>query len=311
MEDAVRSSSRPTERIQVDEETITSNRMRFSRSKAEKAIATAKVCEGVNVNVVYTHSKNMETLLGFIQEIKDRQGEEPFLFAIYRAPPYKDDSTWPLVVSASSSALLRRVALLTHTRFIKRVQSSSEIKDDSWKWEAQIVASNRSQEDEDMLWEILRCTPSAIAPPGSRSSDELNSAARAQLRRVTVERTHQELQKNQDTSTSHAVHLVDVRTAEQRGEHGTIPGAQHVERINLEEFFDKKIHNDNQEEAVRYDSRVIIFDQDGNASARAAIVLHEMGLVNATDMIGGFAAWKEAGFSVCLDLMTFPGSICD
>jgi len=45
----------------------------------------------------------------------------------------------------------------------------------------------------------------------------------------------------------------------------------------------------------RYDLRVIVFCQEGYTSSLAADALQQMGLSNATDIMGGFKAWREAG----------------
>jgi len=47
--------------------------------------------------------------------------------------------------------------------------------------------------------------------------------------------------------------------------------------------------------ADRYDLRVIVFCEEGYTSSLAAASLHQLGMLNATDVIGGFRAWKEAG----------------
>ena len=47
--------------------------------------------------------------------------------------------------------------------------------------------------------------------------------------------------------------------------------------------------------ADRYDLRVIVFCQEGYTSSLAAAALHDLGMLNATDIIGGYAAWKDAG----------------
>jgi rhodanese-related sulfurtransferase len=43
---------------------------------------------------------------------------------------------------------------------------------------------------------------------------------------------------------------------------------------------------------------VILICSQGYSSSLAAASLQELGLVNATDVIGGFEAWKAAGLPV-------------
>jgi rhodanese-related sulfurtransferase len=45
-----------------------------------------------------------------------------------------------------------------------------------------------------------------------------------------------------------------------------------------------------------HDQAVILFCNEGYASSLAAATLQQLGLRNATDMIGGFQAWRAAGF---------------
>jgi rhodanese-related sulfurtransferase len=48
-------------------------------------------------------------------------------------------------------------------------------------------------------------------------------------------------------------------------------------------------------EITSYDQQVILVCDEGYASSLAAKSLQEMGLRNATDLIGGVQAWKAAG----------------
>jgi rhodanese-related sulfurtransferase len=47
--------------------------------------------------------------------------------------------------------------------------------------------------------------------------------------------------------------------------------------------------------ADRYDLPVIVFCQEGYTSSLAAAALQDLGLYLATDIVGGFAAWRIAG----------------
>jgi rhodanese-related sulfurtransferase len=47
--------------------------------------------------------------------------------------------------------------------------------------------------------------------------------------------------------------------------------------------------------ADRYDLPVIVFCQEGYTSSLAAAALHDLGLYQATDIVGGFVAWAAAG----------------
>jgi rhodanese-related sulfurtransferase len=43
---------------------------------------------------------------------------------------------------------------------------------------------------------------------------------------------------------------------------------------------------------------VIVFCSEGYTSSLAAVALHELGVYRATDIIGGFQAWRAMGLPV-------------
>ncbi len=91
--------------------------------------------------------------------------------------------------------------------------------------------------------------------------------------------------------------LVDTRTMEQRARDGGIPGALVVDRTVLEWRLDPASKS-RLPEAANHDVRVILICDQGYSSSLAAASLQGLGLVNATDVIGGFEAWKAAGLPV-------------
>ncbi|MEU7036883.1 rhodanese-like domain-containing protein [Streptomyces sp. NPDC046237] len=91
--------------------------------------------------------------------------------------------------------------------------------------------------------------------------------------------------------------LVDTRYAALRERDGVIPGALIVERNELEWRLDP-LGSHRAPEAVSHDLRVLVFCNEGYASSLAAASLRQLGLHRATDVIGGFQAWKAAGLPV-------------
>lgn len=116
--------------------------------------------------------------------------------------------------------------------------------------------------------------------------DEMLARARAQLCRLEPEAAHLAYR-------SGAV-LVDIRPAAQRAASGEIPGALVVERNVLEWRFDPR-GAARLPIADRYDLPVVVFCQEGYTSSLAAASLRELGLFLATDLVGGFVAWRAAG----------------
>ena len=91
--------------------------------------------------------------------------------------------------------------------------------------------------------------------------------------------------------------LVDTRTETQRAKQGEIPGAIVIDRTVLEWRLDPTSPS-RIEQATDYQIRVIVVCAEGFSSSLAAASLQDIGLVNATDLIGGFQAWKSAGLPV-------------
>ncbi|MGW1839410.1 rhodanese-like domain-containing protein [Streptomyces sp. NPDC002067] len=91
--------------------------------------------------------------------------------------------------------------------------------------------------------------------------------------------------------------LVDIRYAALRDRDGTIPGALIVERNELEWRLDPTgAHR--APEATGHDLHTVIICNEGYASSLAAVSLHQLGLHRATDLTGGFQAWRAAGLPV-------------
>ncbi|MEH0843841.1 rhodanese-like domain-containing protein [Micromonospora sp. CPCC 205711] len=123
-------------------------------------------------------------------------------------------------------------------------------------------------------------------PPGSRGIDEILAAARARLRRLDPEQAHLAYRRG--------ALMVDIRPAAQRAAHGTVPGALVIERNVLEWRLDPRCPA-RLPEAVGYDLPVLVICQEGYTSSLAAAALQDLGLHRATDVVGGFVAWRIAG----------------
>ncbi len=91
--------------------------------------------------------------------------------------------------------------------------------------------------------------------------------------------------------------IIDTRCAEARGERGVIPGSVHVPLSVLFWRLDPTSGHDDKRLSDR-DRRVILVCADGYSSSLAAATLRDLGFSRATDMIGGFNGWAEAGLPV-------------
>ena len=117
--------------------------------------------------------------------------------------------------------------------------------------------------------------------------DDLLGRSRAGLARLTP-------QAAQEAVRAGAV-IVDMRPLGQRRAEGVVPGAVVVCRNVLEWRADGSSgHADDR--LVGKD--LIVMCAEGYSSSLAAATLQEIGLASATDMIGGFEAWRDAGLPV-------------
>ena len=126
-------------------------------------------------------------------------------------------------------------------------------------------------------------------PLGALSVEEMLAQARSRLRRLTPVQAH-------DALPAGAL-LVDIRPGWQRAEEGEVPGAVLVERNHLEWRFDPAC-DARLPQATGYDVQVIVLCSQGYTSSLAAASLHTLGLHRATDVIGGFQAWRTQGLPV-------------
>jgi rhodanese-related sulfurtransferase/predicted metal-dependent enzyme (double-stranded beta helix superfamily) len=88
--------------------------------------------------------------------------------------------------------------------------------------------------------------------------------------------------------------LVDIRPEAQRALEGEIPDAIVIERNVLEWRLDPE-SDARLPIANGYDLHIIVVCSAGYASSLAAASLQDIGLSRATDLIGGFQAWRAAG----------------
>ena len=132
----------------------------------------------------------------------------------------------------------------------------------------------------------------ATRPVGARSVDELLADARSRLDRIGP--------LEAATRVADGAVLVDIRPAAQRAVEGSVPGALVVERNVLEWRFDPASDH-RLPEATGYDVEVVVLCSEGYTSSLAADALRSLGLRRATDVVGGFVAWRAVG------LPTGPG----
>ncbi|MGH3712313.1 MAG: rhodanese-like domain-containing protein [Micromonosporaceae bacterium] len=119
--------------------------------------------------------------------------------------------------------------------------------------------------------------------------EQVLARARARLSRLDPAQAHDALRAGG--------YVVDTRPQWQRDRDGEIPGALLIERNHLEWRLDPTSAS-RIPQATSYDTTWIVCCDEGYSSSLAAATLQELGLLNATDIIGGFQAWRAAGMPV-------------
>lgn len=87
--------------------------------------------------------------------------------------------------------------------------------------------------------------------------------------------------------------LIDIRPVINRRIEGEIPGAMVIDRNVLEWRLDPA--SDARIPQAAYDSWIVLFCNEGYASSLAAASLQDLGIEAATDLVGGYRAWRGAG----------------
>jgi rhodanese-related sulfurtransferase len=129
-------------------------------------------------------------------------------------------------------------------------------------------------------------TAAAVESGPGRTVDDLLERARSGLQRLDPTEAYH--------AWTRGAELVDIRPAAQIAQEGGVPGALVVERNVLEWRFDPR-SDSRLPEARGHGLQVIVLCSEGYTSSLAAHALQQIGLHRATDVVGGFAAWRAAG----------------
>jgi rhodanese-related sulfurtransferase len=125
--------------------------------------------------------------------------------------------------------------------------------------------------------------------PARTTIDELLADARAGLDRLTP---HETLAAMGDGAL-----LVDIRSEFQRAADGDVPGAIRLARNALEWRCDPDC--DARDARIGgLDRHLIVMCDEGYQSSLAAATLQQLGFHRATDLDGGFRAWRAAGLPI-------------
>ena len=122
--------------------------------------------------------------------------------------------------------------------------------------------------------------------PARETIDQMLHRARAGLQRV--EPLHAE------RALADGALLVDIRSQAQRTRDGAVPEAIYFPRNVLEWRADPS-SNAHDPRFGDFDRHVIVMCDEGYQSSLAAATLQQLGFEQATDLVGGYQAWRAAG----------------
>jgi rhodanese-related sulfurtransferase len=120
--------------------------------------------------------------------------------------------------------------------------------------------------------------------------NDLLEAARQRLDRVEP--------RNAVAALRDGALLVDIRSEHDRERDGVIPGTLFFPRNVLEWRVDPASEHSAPELGDAFHCHIILVCNEGYQSSLAAATLQELGFARATDLIGGFQAWRAAGLPV-------------
>jgi rhodanese-related sulfurtransferase len=118
---------------------------------------------------------------------------------------------------------------------------------------------------------------------------ELLDAARSGLERLSPAQARQAMRSG--------AALIDIRSDTQVARDGTIAGALIIARNVLEWRLDPDSGHSHPQ-APGLTNHVILLCDEGYQSSLAAATLQQLGFTRATDVDGGFQAWRQAGLPV-------------
>ena len=122
-----------------------------------------------------------------------------------------------------------------------------------------------------------------------RTVEQLLEAARSRLERISA--------VDAAAEQANGALIVDTRTEEQRRAQGAIPHALVIDRTVFEWRLDPTSPW-HEPEVTDHDVRIIVMCRQGYSSSLAAASLQDLGLHRATDVEGGFEAWRAAGLPI-------------
>ncbi|EEB90731.1 hypothetical protein MPER_11024 [Moniliophthora perniciosa FA553] len=282
-------------REQVAEEIATRMTRRAQRLDAQSSKEQSLDVD-IGVTLTFSSKESSErdlSFLSYIASVLDRLSRTHqylFIIATTGRPSPGAEANY-ILICASDDDYIQRATMLISAKFVGRVIA---IRPGSLEKQfiAEVKDIGLSSYDELALWDVVKKSARApidplLPPPGSRSAERMLSDRL---------RSYQNLPTGPMVDLHPRFSWTFLPTVEREAE-GGIAGALVVERGQLEWKFDPR-SSERLTIVDRYDLRLIVFCTDGRASSLAAGQLKDLGMWNATDIVGGFRAWKEGRLPV-------------
>ncbi|HEY1594386.1 MAG TPA: rhodanese-like domain-containing protein [Thermoleophilaceae bacterium] len=122
-----------------------------------------------------------------------------------------------------------------------------------------------------------------------KTVDDLLGDARTKLERIGPEEARAAVESGDAL-------IVDIRADSQRAADGVVPGAVFIPRNVIE--WRVNPDTDYADERLTSGRRIVVMCNEGYQSSLVAATLQELGLEDATDLAGGFQAWRGAELPV-------------
>ncbi len=126
--------------------------------------------------------------------------------------------------------------------------------------------------------------------PGQRTLHDLLENAAERIQRLEPSEAL--------TAIEHGALLIDIRSDDERKRDGVVPGSLHIPRTVLEWRLAPDSAWRSPYVGGELDRQIVLLCDHGCSSVLAAATLVELGFARAGDVVGGFAAWREAGLPV-------------
>lgn len=123
-----------------------------------------------------------------------------------------------------------------------------------------------------------------------KTIDELLAHARGELIRVEPPEAH--------AAIAAGALMIDIRSESQRAADGIVPDTIWFARNVFEWRCDPSCDAHDDRVSGDLERHVVVMCDEGYQSSLAAANLRQLGFARATDLVGGFRAWRAAGLPV-------------